>query len=282
MALDVYVGSLPRYYSGKWQPLVSQMTGRPDPDCGAAHSSLSILPESAPEFSNEFCISSRTRDGFSVSRLPDSLREAGGYLQCVESKLRRHSLPASEAQRLVVQWKSDLEANLPGRIDWSPRWVEDLEGAYFTDKLGFEPYEALLLWAAYKLHPELRRLGATPENLSDDPAYAASLWGESGSARYDSLLRCDYWVPGHFAIAFEAHDPLGDNARVGSTRSLLEALLALNTDTWKASQESLLDWLRTAPPRGASLEEGARFAMAVLTSLTIKAVESELPVLLDC
>src|SRR5688572_18597938 len=139
MGLDVYVGTLTRYYTGDWETLI-QRAGR------AAGLRVVVQRPEAP------------RGGW-LSRLVDLLRPRG---------------PAA-ARRDVDRWRRDLGRKIAAPLDWS----EEPEQEYFTDKPGWEGYGALLLWAAYDELPKARRAETAASWDSDSAYLAAMLLPDS-------------------------------------------------------------------------------------------------------
>ncbi|MEA2489883.1 MAG: hypothetical protein QOH21_1675 [Acidobacteriota bacterium] len=110
MGLDVYVGSLVRYYSGHWE---------------------TILQRSAGEHGMRV----------EVIRSGEAKR---GWL----TRLRDRFAPRSSASvaRAVGRWQQQLARQLGTPVSWP----EDPDILYFTDRPGWDGYGALLLWAAYE------------------------------------------------------------------------------------------------------------------------------------
>jgi hypothetical protein len=131
MGLDIYVGSLTRYYAGNWQTIVQQF---------AAQNGIPVTivrPKSS-------------RQGL-FRRLIDRLRPKGEVA----------------AARAVRRWQKKLQRALhKPDLDWN----EDPDSQYFTDKPAWDCYSALVLWAAYDELPRAKQR-ATAQDWEKDSAY---------------------------------------------------------------------------------------------------------------
>ena len=117
MGLDVYVGTLVRYYTGDWETIVQQL-GR---EAGVAVEVRRPAPRK-PTLLARFLHLFRPND-------------------------------AAAAGRAIEQWRRRLERELSIPLTWS----EDPDVTYFTDKPTWDCYGALLLWAAYDELPNAPR-----------------------------------------------------------------------------------------------------------------------------
>jgi hypothetical protein len=134
MGLDVYVGSLTRYYLGAWETIVPQ-AGR------ERGFQVSIERPFAPK-QNWF------------ERFVDRFRPKG----------------TAAATRAVRRWQRQVAREL--RVP-NLEWNEDREAEYETDKPAWDCYGALVLWAAYEELPSAHRRHSA-DGWEEDPAYAAS------------------------------------------------------------------------------------------------------------
>jgi hypothetical protein len=210
----------------------------------------------------------------------DESEGEGVTQKIVEIKSRRRFIrPASDAGQKVDKWKARLNTTLGDRLGKPIEWPEEYP-KYFTDKLGWNSYNALVLWAAYDEHPELMRPLHLPDSLSDDPAYKRNT-DPSFNSRYVHLLGVELWLPGLEHFNFNLEDPAGTKVRVGFTTSLLIELERLNLRTWKADDEEISAWEEEEPEAQAPLEECAKFGFGIFHWLTTTAVRHGLPMLLD-
>jgi len=56
----------------------------------------------------------------------------------------------------IVAWRDQLSAGLGDNLDRPLDWDESASAPYFTDKPAWDGYAALLLWASYADHPDLK------------------------------------------------------------------------------------------------------------------------------
>jgi hypothetical protein len=131
MGLDVYVGSLTRYYAGNWETIVQQLARE-----GGASVQI-VRPNQG------------RRRWF--SRLLDRFRPDG----------------TTASARAVRRWRDRLrrELSIPD-LDWN----ETADAEYLTDKPAWDCYGALVLWAAYEDLPNAKRRPSA-EGWDQDPAY---------------------------------------------------------------------------------------------------------------
>jgi hypothetical protein len=235
MALDVYVGSLTRYYSGDWENVaetVARERGVP----------------------------------YRVAR-PDEPRDR-----------------AREADRIrpvVLAWRQRLGEALGDRVPAGLDWDESKDAPYFTDRPGWDGFGSVVLWAAYSEHPALRRPADLPEEWDDDPALVRSN-ADGFTSRYGHLVRnVELWLPGSFAVTFEAQDASGRKTVIGSAATLARQLADLNDATWQADGNDIAVWRGQPPGEGAGLEKRAQFGFSVLAGLIRKANDNKLPMKLD-
>ena len=152
---------------------------------------------------------------------------------------------------------------------------------WFTDRPDWNGLGSLVLWAAYAEQPTLRRPAALPKEWDDDAALVRSNAGGFRS-RYSHLVRnVELWLPTTLDFTFEAEDVDGRRIIIGSSTTLSRQLGELNAATWKMGDDEMAVLARGRPPGRASLETGARQAMAMMNGLVRQAVQHRLPMKLD-
>lgn len=233
MSLDVYVGSLTRYFLRTWETEAQRWA-----------------------------------------------REEGLDDQLVPAP---EPLPPQEplaVQKLVENWRAGVEAELKDRAGCALDWAEHAEAPYFTGRPSWECYGHLLLLAAYDEFPGAERPKGPVPHWEQDTLY---LRAAAGSKRYPQLLRgAVWWLPCDFDWMFLAEDPGGHERGIGSSVKLLSELEALNQRTFQLDTPTLASVRQAGTPkRGADLETGAKFALALCTELARLSVAKRLPYLLD-
>jgi hypothetical protein len=232
MALDVYVGSLTRYYAGDWEG-IAQGTGR---------------------------------------------RPRGGR----PTQTRRGD-PSRDRERIraaVLAWRDSLGLALQPHLGAPLDWPEATDAPWFSGRPGWDGFGSLVLWAAYAEQPALRRPPTLPEEWDDDAALVRSN-AEGFRSRYSHLVRnVELWLPASFDFTFEGEDVDGRRIIVGSAPTLGRQLGELNATTWKMNARELAALFRRRAS-GATLEAGARHALAVMSGLAQLAIEHRLPMKLD-
>ena len=135
MGLDVYVGTLTRYYTGDWETIVQQL-GR-------------------------------------EAGLPVEVRRPRPPAPTLLARLlhlfRPNGVPA--AARDIERWRRRLQRELGTPLTWS----EDPDVTYFTDKPAWDCYGALVLWAAYDELPNAPRRSTGEQWSNDPAYQTARL-----------------------------------------------------------------------------------------------------------
>jgi len=214
--------------------------------------------------------------------IQQSSHELGIEVQIIHANEPQYALSNQDKIRnVIINWREKLSNDLRGKISTQLDWNESAESPYFTDKPGWDSYSGLLVWAAYAEHPHLKLPISLPAEWSVDPAYQAST-DEGFQSSYGQLLQgSELWLPGDFDFTFSVADVSGKIVTVGFTKTLLSQLDDLNTSTWNADKETILEWLQVAAGREAALETHARFAFSVFYELAKLSVENNLPMKLD-
>jgi hypothetical protein len=242
MGLDVYVGSLTRYYLGEWETIVQRM---------------------AREQGMEF----------QVVRKPPNR----SIIHRILERVRWFRSGPEEMRKTMLQWQRTLarESGIGSLFEWN----DELEYEYFTDKPAWDCYGALLLWACYDQVPTATP-PATARDWTTDVAYQAVRGLRE--LPYPHLLQdTEFWFPVDFPFPFRARTILQEDVEIGSSIRLLEELRSLNTRTWHATPAELSNWRREGAQYGAPLEKSAQFAFALLYELCELAVQHRLPMKLD-
>jgi hypothetical protein len=117
MGLDIYVGSLIRYYTGNWETIIQQY-GR--------ETGMEIQVHRPPPPTPSL-----------VSRVLGFFSPKG----------------QGAVTRDIERWRQALGRQLGVEVNWN----EDPEAMYFTDKPAWDCYGALVLWAAYDESPDAKR-----------------------------------------------------------------------------------------------------------------------------
>ncbi len=270
MGLDVYVGSLTRYYCGEWETVLQQLS----------------VPLEWPEASRETVTSAdaaalEARRAESLARLQKAAASIGAR---VEGPGQGPQITDADRRRVakdIAKWRKRLDRHLKGRIQGDFEWDENPTGPYFTDKPGWEAYRALALWAAYDEHPNLPRPTTSVEDWTTDPAWQASA-AKGFLTQYEQLVNgSEIWLPNDFAFTFEVRELGGRKVTIGSSHALLRNLKRLNERTWRADASTLEQWRQEGPERNGSLERNAQFALSVFLALCEQSVAHRLPMKLD-
>jgi hypothetical protein len=207
-------------------------------------------------------------------------REAGIPTRMLRPKTDGAITDPAEVLAITEMWRTSLCAQFRehGVV---VTWQEDPRGTYSTDKPGWEPYRALLLWAFYLEHPELDRPAEFPERWEEEPVFIESR-REGFSTKFPHLLLdTEFWIPGDFDFVFEATTPAGDQVRFGSALRLRDELRSINEASWRGCVEDLSVWRWNGWNKDSPWETWARFCCAVMENLAAASVRDSLPMKLD-
>lgn len=230
MALDLYVGSLSRYFARTWKTMGQQ---------------------AAEQAGLEFEVIGLPAEGVQD---PEQVRA------------------------IVTGWRDQVVAALRAPVGWD----EDVSAPYWTDRIGWDGFEAVVLQAAYVAHPEL--VPADPEaesraGLSASAAYAASF---DAPGAFPSLLRrAVWWLPVQGPQVFDIPDPSGNKITMSTVEQLGRELDALaEAKGWTSTV--LSDALAAGQPEDAApVEQRATFAAVQWKALAENAAAAVQPLVMD-
>jgi hypothetical protein len=242
MGLDIYVGSLTRYYAHDWETVVQQAARRE----GIPVHVIRTNEPPADEIKDPTEIEKLVVDW--RSNLEASLRES-------------HVIAAS------LDWPE--LPNVPYFTD-KPAW--DCFGA-MTLLAAYEEEPKPLFGSRW---PK-----ALDEDWSHDSKLASRLQG-TDPGRYSHIYGCEMWIPVELKNPIRGPMPTGAPVMIGSAPALLGQLEQLNQRTYAGSADDLVRWRREMPEGADSrFEPKAKAGLAIFLSLTRLAVEHHLPMLLD-
>jgi len=302
MGLDVYVGTLTRYYQGEWDTIIQQM--------GAAGTDVAVVhPGQPPGGEREYAPVPAARPSEPARQEPIWLDRIGRWLDTLSRWGGGRSRASAAAPRSVADevaaWRTKLNEQLGGQLAQSLDWDESAAAPYFTDKPAWVGYSCLMLLAAHEEHPQLPRPTQATDDWAEDPAWQLASRADFANTRYGHILSPSLWLPCEFARAFSADDMAGeDTVVIGSSVALLTQLRELNERTYQGSSEELAEWLEGGPDPtaradqttglgtagrqlveiaddGSPFDHVARFALALFLDLAGKSVAHRLPMKLD-
>lgn len=195
MGLDIYVGTLTRYYSGNWK-LINQQIAE--------------------------------QEGMSFSiRTPE-----GEYTPPAHNQEE-----IEEIQNTIEEWQTYLLDSMPKDYK-ETMWDENMTKGYFTDKPGWDAWEALAIfqYATLLNNP-------FPKTFCENMLGKYSLL-EEGEEKgiQSSLMKVQLWLPLKHSIMFSFTDPMNKDATMATVSFLENELIELNNTTWKADERTILSW----------------------------------------
>ncbi len=206
-------------------------------------------------------------------------RENGQHYQIIAPGGLPPPAKWDDAAEAVKHWRTAINNGLGVHLSQPLDWDESCNASYFTDRPGYDGYGALAVWAA---HAEL---GSTPPDAYSGEWYKDEAFKEcthpKQGQRYRPIICASLWLPGTFEFSFDFEDLTGTKAHISSNASLENALSELNAKTFKMSQEDLDVARNGGFGEKPTLEQLARFGLALLHALAVKSVEHRLPILLS-
>ncbi|HEY7064501.1 MAG TPA: hypothetical protein VII06_23700 [Chloroflexota bacterium] len=301
MGLDVYVGTLTRYYRRDWSTVVQQWGaahGVPvqvvRPNEGTSHADPAHANGGGPA----------TGQGV-LGRLGQRVRAAGTRV------LGRRRPPSPEPvtdsemiRQAVLGWRNILSSNLGDALRYPLDWPEADAMPYFTDKPAWDGYASLALLAAYDEQSVAPRPSEVTSSWADDPVWQEATRDNFAHTRYAQILAPELWLPGEFDFVFQAKSIAGEDVWVGSSNALLSQLRQLDARTFQRPPEEVtasvvdpedlsasaiepVDLEKLAresaqePAMRAPFDQAARFGLAMFLHLAEKSVAYGLPMKLD-
>jgi hypothetical protein len=268
MGLDIYVGTLTRYYEGSWETIIQQ-AGRE-----AGTPVVQIRPAGPLGLFGQLRALLRSTAGGGEqasgrSSVPDAEREAAEARQRAAARAR------------IEAWRADLNGQFAAQLPQPLDWDESDDAPYFTDKPAWDGYGSLLLLAASDEHPELPRPTGIVDDWAEHPAWQEAERQGLHTARYAHLLAPELWLPCDFPMPLDGQDPQGQDMWIGSSVGLLRLLRDLNGRTFQADADTLAQWLYDGVEHDRSFEAAARFGLAMMLHLAEQSVTHRLPMKQD-
>jgi hypothetical protein len=247
VGLDVYVGTLTRYFSGDWETAVQQAAN-------AAGSPVEVI------------------------RAPpaDAVTDPVALRSLVTAWQRSIARDFSASEQSAEPW--DESPNSPYFTD-KPGWDGYAGLVLLTaytlyperirpDKVPADP-DSDPVYRAYS--------GTEPAGLTG--LFAQKLGPPMEGRRSYQITDPMMWLPIPFDATVIVSDLLPEPIRVGSSVTLLSQLEELNRRTYRADRETMAAWLREDPDD--SFDQAARRGLAIFTDLARKSVDQCLPMKLD-
>ena len=203
MGLDIYSGTLTRYYSRNWKTKVQQIA----------------------EANGQKCV------------MTDGL---GDEIKPIEDKadiMQIRDIMCQWTEYLAASINSidSIDPPLSHQL-----WDETNERDYFTDKPDWEAFGALLMFLACRIqNSPLPEYVENRWSALDDPIIKKSrLQATDSSLLSDVTL----WLPIPNESIFVTNLPTGDEVHVSTLLLLKRELEELNRQTWKADESTILSW----------------------------------------
>ena len=255
VSLGIYVGSLTRYYAGDWETADPSQSQDPVGRYDIVH--RGVAGPSADDWTRirESVLAWRellNRELSRPTRGPVSLANLQGY----------DALFSAERTRLL---KRPLD------------WDESDKAAWFVERPDWESYVGVLLLAAYAEHPQLRPPTRIPSNWAEDPAWHSSTADNCRGSRYQQIFRPELWLPGDFAVTFDAEDPAGDRIVIGSSIALLEQLRDVERRAFDSQSSGARNLQELAEDAPSNFKSVARGGFRVFLRLAEISVSDHLP-----
>jgi hypothetical protein len=242
MGLDVYVGSLTRYYAHDWETIVQQTARREGVE-------VQVIRANPPP-------SAEIRDPAAIQTLVVE------WQQNLDASFKKARLISTD-----LDWSELPDAPyFTDKPDWDCFGAMTLLAAYEE-----EP----------KPRFGGRWPKNLSESWTRDPKLEARLSAQE-PPRYSHIYGCVAWIPVMLKNPVRGPMPAGAPILIGSSVALLEQLELLNQRTYAGAPDDLARWRGEMPDGADSrFEPKAKAGLAIFLELTRLAVEHRLPMLLD-
>ena len=171
----------------------------------------------------------------------------------------------------VCAWRDQLAAK--GRFQPSTNWdwqeSPSIQGSW--EKVGFDGYGAVQLWATYAGNPKATRPEEFPPDWTRDREFS-----KKSSTAFSHIIGAELWLPVDFRESFQDTDHRGRKVRIGSVLRLSQQLRQLNEATWNADEDAIRNW-RDEDFDCDSLDSMARLGFSRFYCLTEEAMQQRLP-----
>ena len=242
MGLDVYSGTLTRYYSGNWETVVEKW---------AKEQSIEYRLIRLDEDEDE--------DEENVLTNPKEIQK-----EIVEWQKNLKKF----LQEYITEefwWDENNEKEYDtDKPDW------DCYGALVL--------WALYLEQNKKYNKEILE---KDWDWSKDPIYKIS-FSENYISKYEQLtMGCELWIPVDFNFVFTYDAPTGNEIIIGSCFELFRKLEDMNKMTWQASEKEIKRWREEIDPNTNLFEDKAKFGFSIFFQLTQFSINNRVPLKLD-
>lgn len=265
MGLDVYVGSLTHYYSGRWET-AGQTWAR---EYGVPMQTIQVAQEDG---------SGEMRLGSLASSILRQVRRLVSG-RSVHDDTVSHQRGVN-IQSVVTAWRDKLNQQFADVLKQPLDWDESDASPYFTGSPAWDGYGSLVLLAAHDEHPDLARPATPQSQWHEDSAWLRASADQFRDSRYRQILAPELWLPCPFDVVFDSQDPAGQDTCIGSSVALLSELRRLHSRTSPGRLEERGDSLKNGI-EGASFDDAALFGLTVFLDLAERSVSYRLPLKLD-
>lgn len=222
MGLDLYAGTITRYYAHDWETKAQQ-----------------IAKERGFGY-KRFDSQDGTEQNIEVAK-----SEADAALQEEASSKNQTTFSVEQINLGANNWMSALCEGLKSgfKAEISP-WVENNVIPYYTDKLTTEAYGALLLVIAGTTYYE--EYDAKIKNgwrFYENPLVDRMMRDKVNINSISKGTSC--WVPVSHPCYFEYVMPSNQKALIGTLALLSSELEAVNKLIWQADEQTILSWTET-------------------------------------
>lgn len=194
--------------------------------------------------------------------------EAAG-IPHVEVRMARpltEAMSPGDLKKVTAEWTQSTCSSLSEHLKTEISWLDDEAIPYFTMQMPFDCLGALKLTALEQERQGLVEMipalaGATDEELLE------VLKDEGIESNFKNLLRePSIWLPCSLPFTYTGEDVPYNMIMIGSSFSLFDELLLLNSCVWNASEDELIEWWQAGTPASdASVDDKNKYAISGLT-----------------
>lgn len=269
MGLDIYAGTLTRYYSNNWKTIVQQ-----------------FCEDNGIEFAKE------DDNGMEIDKQEQSPEE----ICQIVSEWRDGIIDSIEQQKK----KSNSFFNLFKKKDASTlAWEENNTKDYYTDKPDWDAYGALLLFVASIIYDE-----EIPKTLPKNWDFESNpliqrLHADKKTAGWSLFRSAMMWLPIDEGFTFTDTTPDGNEITISTSGNLINELNDINAMCWKADEETILYWRKIEGYNAeeeifdkrndalivkngdSNTESLAKFAFSIMYSAANYSLKHHVPIIFD-
>lgn len=269
MGLDIYAGTLTRYYSNNWKTNVQR-----------------FCEDNGIEFSqvdgNGVELKEREQSPEEICEIVSEWRDR--IIDMIEQQKKR-------SPSLFNIFRKKKITNLT--------WEENNTKDYYTDKPDWDAYGALLLFTASIIyHEEIPKTLPSHWDFESNPLIQRIKKDEK-VVGWSLFRETMMWLPINEGFSFRDTAPDGNEIIISTSGNLLSELYDINANSWNADEDTILNWRKTEGYDAneeivdakdnaliihddvSNTESLAKFAFSIMYSAAKYSLKNRVPIVFD-